>query len=945
LYQEYKLGQHSRYAPYVNYLFANSNSTIRLPSYWSEEGKTLIEYIIGPNVSPRDTTKITYKRICLNEEEAEDDDEEDEDDDDMDDEADTNAELQQLEVAFATITSRGWNEKLVPVFDMMNHKSGPDFNVDSTSVHDTSKDYISVFARRDIRRGEQLQMSYLENVDQYAKRFYFGLPHLLRDYGFVDQYPQRWKMASGVPAYINDHRGHPRELVFDVKQTVLEMGSNGDNSKHKVSYTVTWHIPRAPPTQDYVLNRLRQEFKRIHKLFRYVSAHNKNVPSDHEQAVIQEYYRSMYTALKEAIQSITGEVESDDFDEVHNHMACEDFEMIWIEDGDWNFVEETISHHQEVQIYHQPEQDDACLLLGNYLHACASNRPHYHEVFVHYPAYFLDKVKRVLFIGGGDSMVLHEVLKYKDLEKVVGLELDQQVVRTVFNRFGTQPHFDNDKVEWYFGDAAAALRALPREYYGTFDLVVVDILTRVAEVLKVTEEYSIMEAAMLLLQPNGIIIKNEDEGYKPGSSEKFTTHMVDLVYHDVPVYCLQTFVMGSNGIDFAKKQPIDHGVPMLYLKDTNDFRSQFDTWYTNSNGTSTAEIPKDGNEEDDEDNKGFNTESLSKTLGLTMVIEAEHLEVPLDSSSQIQDLIAKVLQDQAFSQTIVTPSVTQLESDEDEELEGGYSLSFLMKEGSVVARCFPLIKYCAFDVQLWSDLHKIDGMKSDLVNAVKSQKSSVYRIITSGLDNGTGSDKIGPPPKMPEEKSDNVHAAKEVEPSSAFVKMPNSTIEWRNATLHSYDNTDALQQWQSQAIVGVQSILQFKLGPSDIDTKKATQSLGKMLGGFFQVASGKGFVPSGVEVIAHEVEMSIDGAKSAIFMASWENGNMVALWDGTSQLDINLFSLTEEEPYAFAMVKLLIDKLKWNVVMAESFPRGVNRIMNFGYDYLLRERGELPFWA
>jgi spermidine synthase len=60
-------------------------------------------------------------------------------------------------------------------------------------------------------------------------------------------------------------------------------------------------------------------------------------------------------------------------------------------------------------------------------------------------------------------MVLHEVLKYKELEKVVGLELDQQVVRTVFHRFGTQPPFDNDKVEWYFGDAAVALRALPRE--------------------------------------------------------------------------------------------------------------------------------------------------------------------------------------------------------------------------------------------------------------------------------------------------------------------------------------------------------------------------------------------------------------------------------------------------------------------------------------------------
>lgn len=38
-------------------------------------------------------------------------------------------------------------------------------------------------------------------------------------------------------------------------------------------------------------------------------------------------------------------------------------------------------------------------------------------------------VKRVVFVGGGDSMLLHEVLKYEGLEMVLGLELDQKVTR------------------------------------------------------------------------------------------------------------------------------------------------------------------------------------------------------------------------------------------------------------------------------------------------------------------------------------------------------------------------------------------------------------------------------------------------------------------------------------------------------------------------------------
>ena len=49
---------------------------------------------------------------------------------------------------------------------------------------------------------------------------------------------------------------------------------------------------------------------------------------------------------------------------------------------------------------------------------------------VHYTAKYLkEDLKRVVFVGGGDSMLLHEVLKYPSLELVVGLEIDQTVTR------------------------------------------------------------------------------------------------------------------------------------------------------------------------------------------------------------------------------------------------------------------------------------------------------------------------------------------------------------------------------------------------------------------------------------------------------------------------------------------------------------------------------------
>jgi spermidine synthase len=67
---------------------------------------------------------------------------------------------------------------------------------------------------------------------------------------------------------------------------------------------------------------------------------------------------------------------------------------------------------------------------------------------VHYTARFIDTIKRVLFVGGGHSMLLHEALKYPSLELCVGLELDQAVTRSSFKYFGAQPHWDNEKVVW-----------------------------------------------------------------------------------------------------------------------------------------------------------------------------------------------------------------------------------------------------------------------------------------------------------------------------------------------------------------------------------------------------------------------------------------------------------------------------------------------------------------
>ena len=175
-------------------------------------------------------------------------------------------------------------------------------------------------------------------------------------------------------------------------------------------------------------------------------------------------------------------------------------------------IDRLTSPYQTIVYDQDPEKGNICYGLDGIYQQCTSYRPQYHEMMVHYPARFLPFVKRVLWVGGGDAMLLHEILKYsKSLELAVGLELDQQVTRKAFQHYGVQPHFDDHRVQWWYGDAAKSLSMMPSEYFGTFDLVLVDLSETVLS-FPVSDGLDIWTALSLLLQPNGIFVKVRKSG-------------------------------------------------------------------------------------------------------------------------------------------------------------------------------------------------------------------------------------------------------------------------------------------------------------------------------------------------------------------------------------------------------------------------------------------------
>eukprot|EP00980_Cylindrotheca_fusiformis_P001785 scaffold406_cov57-Cylindrotheca_fusiformis.AAC.9 len=197
---EYELGNNSVYAPYINYLKAQPNKA-QIPALWSPAGQHLLLQVQGDltmNSSDSDEKGeviVTwlyewYEKDCMNASKPEDEDEEEED-------------LGTLNPYFLAVTiQRGFDRSLIPVYDMMNHHNGEKINsITRPSIF--HEDGFGVYALRDLEAGEELLFPYYGCPDCEDTLEYWGTPEMLRDFGFVEDYPHRFHFREKYSIYID----------------------------------------------------------------------------------------------------------------------------------------------------------------------------------------------------------------------------------------------------------------------------------------------------------------------------------------------------------------------------------------------------------------------------------------------------------------------------------------------------------------------------------------------------------------------------------------------------------------------------------------------------------------------------------------------------------------------------------------------------------------------
>lgn len=131
--------------------------------------------------------------------------------------------------------------------------------------------------------------------------------------------------------------------------------------------------------------------------------------------------------------------------------------------------------------------------MDNVLNVSTKDEFVYHEMIVHVPMMTHPNPKRVLIIGGGDGGSAREVLKHKQLEKVVMIDIDEVVVNECRKHLPSLSDgaFDDPRLELIIGDGIDYVK---KAADGSFDVIIVDstdpIPDSCGEALFTTEFYN-----------------------------------------------------------------------------------------------------------------------------------------------------------------------------------------------------------------------------------------------------------------------------------------------------------------------------------------------------------------------------------------------------------------------------------------------------------------------
>ena len=772
------LEKKSSFHPYIEFIFGVGNPRYKRPSEWSKLSQYLFWGMLGRSgtvYSPsRDSNYIKPNSVCkIYRTQAEQFREVTEPE--FDKPVTKAFRYTTNNRAYDYFARHSWGNMLIPLFDLIPHRNGKWKNVEARFVDDSTGRPVSVqpreqrfrgfvlekddkkasldpemklvvYAHRDIAAGEPLRVSYnqCEHLGCEILQFNYTSGDLMADRGFLEDYPRRWFVNSDPY-----ETGFSKNYVFDIDV------DPEDESKR------TFELVQNNLLEDeiYKVVIMSESMKRWNGLKFELKDHMDDWERSSDRQIFEynsilnyyaAYTESFHVAWQNRHAKINAGNEQDTLEgyddlskpagiasqTVGRYMPCAEGEII----DDGYLIGRSKSFYQDLDFFWETGVDNTYMKMSLWLHSSSNFRAHYHESVIHVALQYVENPKRVAYIGGGDNMVLSELMKYPGIELVVGMELDQQVCRSSMKYFGTSPLYHDERVEWWYGNGANALQIIPEDYFGSFDLVLVDLLTDVAETIKVALNLNLAEVAALLMKPDGgLISRNEDSPDRTNINNRIARRVVMYDYYDVPRLCITSANIASNSVDFVKGKRYDHGVETI--KRLKNFQNDsFTGWsrYYDSSATNLTTGTFDWTTYDPNACEKIERalpefEKSSISTGVLLVIEAENVTASLQPENlpEIHSKIKNVAKDHGLTYIART-----FRSDVDVN-----AFILMFSEGYLKMQVYPDSQYVAFDLMLWGGTwvsKKSKEIKQDLVASVGGGRLegsvSSYIISTLGMN-------------------------------------------------------------------------------------------------------------------------------------------------------------------------------------------------------------------
>ncbi|WP_347488626.1 polyamine aminopropyltransferase [Desulfoscipio sp. XC116] len=194
------------------------------------------------------------------------------------------------------------------------------------------------------------------------------------------------------------------------------------------------------------------------------------------------------------------------------------------------------------------------LTLDNVIQTNIKDEFVYHEMITHVGLNTHPNPKKVLVIGGGDGGAVREIVKHKDIEKVVHVEIDQMVIDVAKKFFPElSSGFNDPRVEILVADGIKHVK----ENKGVYDMIIVDSTDPVGPAVGLFSEdfyRSVFEA----LTDDGLFVAQTESPFFNGGLITQVTATISgifpvtrLFWAVVPTYPggYWTFTMGSKKHD------------------------------------------------------------------------------------------------------------------------------------------------------------------------------------------------------------------------------------------------------------------------------------------------------------------------------------------------------------------------------------------------------------